>query len=130
MAQGHLDRLSSVDAGFLHMEEEGAHMHIGALGVFEGPPPSIESFRAHIDARLPQLPRYRQRIQEMPLGTGRPLWVEDTSSGGAAFCAVTWVWADTLLVCVSYSAFCALSTATWLAWFCAATCAWATVTLA
>ncbi|MCU1594093.1 MAG: acyltransferase [Frankiales bacterium] len=79
MAQGHLDRLSSVDAGFLHMEEDGAHMHIGAVGVFEGPPPSIEAFRAHIDARLPRLPRYRQRIQEMPLGTGRPLWVEDTA---------------------------------------------------
>ena len=79
MAQGHLDRLTSVDAGFLHMEEGGAHMHIGALGVFEGPPPSIESFRAHIDARLPQLPRYRQRVQEMPLGTGRPLWVEDST---------------------------------------------------
>ena len=79
MAQGHLDRLTSVDAGFLHMEEDGAHMHIGALGVFEGPPPSIESFRAHIDARLPLLPRYRQRVQEMPLGTGRPVWVEDAT---------------------------------------------------
>jgi WS/DGAT/MGAT family acyltransferase len=77
MAQGHLDRLSSVDAGFLHMEEDGAHMHIGALGVFGGPAPSIEAFRAHIDARLPRLPRYRQRVQEMPLGTGRPVWVED-----------------------------------------------------
>ena len=75
--QGHLDRLTSVDAGFLHMEEDGAHMHIGALGVFAGPPPSVEAFRAHIDARLPRLPRYRQRVQEMPLGTGRPVWVED-----------------------------------------------------
>lgn len=75
--QGHLDRLTSVDAGFLHMEEDGAHMHIGALGVFAGPAPSIEAFRAHIDARLPLLPRYRQRVQEMPFGTGRPLWVED-----------------------------------------------------
>ncbi|MDP3713608.1 MAG: wax ester/triacylglycerol synthase family O-acyltransferase [Mycobacteriales bacterium] len=79
MAQGHLDRLTSIDAGFLHMEEGGAHMHIGALGVFEGPAPSIEAFRAHIDARLPRLPRYRQRVQEMPLGTGRPLWVEDST---------------------------------------------------
>jgi diacylglycerol O-acyltransferase len=79
VAQGHLDRLSSVDAGFLHMEEDGAHMHIGALAAFEGPPPSIEAFRAHIDARLPRLPRYRQRVQEMPLGTGRPLWVEDST---------------------------------------------------
>jgi diacylglycerol O-acyltransferase len=77
VAQGHLDRLTSVDAGFLHMEEDGAHMHIGALGVFEGPPPSIAAFRSHIDGRLPLLPRYRQRVQEMPFGTGRPVWVED-----------------------------------------------------
>ncbi|MGB8652552.1 MAG: wax ester/triacylglycerol synthase family O-acyltransferase [Mycobacteriales bacterium] len=79
MAQAHLDRLTSVDAGFLHLEEDGAHMHIGAVGVFPGPAPSIEAFRAHIDARLPLLPRYRQRVQEMPLGTGRPVWVEDAS---------------------------------------------------
>ena len=77
MAQGHLDRLSSVDAGFLHIEEDGAHMHIGALGIFAGPPPSIEAFRAHIESRLPRLPRYRQRVHDMPLGTGRPVWVED-----------------------------------------------------
>lgn len=79
MAQAHLDRLSSIDAGFLHIEDEGAHMHIGALGVFDGPAPSGAAFRAHIDARLPALPRYRQKLQLMPLGTGRPLWVEDTS---------------------------------------------------
>ena len=79
MSQGHLDRLSSVDAGFLHMEEEGAHMHIGALAVFGGPPPSGAAFRAHIDSRLPQLPRYRQRLAFPPFGTGRPLWVEDTT---------------------------------------------------
>jgi WS/DGAT/MGAT family acyltransferase len=77
VAQGHLDRLSSVDAGFLHMEEDGAHMHIGALAVFPGPAPSIAQFRDHIGSRLPQLPRYRQRVQQMPWGTGRPLWVED-----------------------------------------------------
>ena len=79
MAQGHLDRLSSVDAGFLHMEEDGAHMHIGALGVFDGPSPTAEAFRDHIAARLPQLPRYRQKVQLMPLGTGRPLWAEDST---------------------------------------------------
>lgn len=79
MAQGHLDRLSSVDAGFLHVEEDGAHMHIGAVACFAGPAPSIEEFRNHIASRLPRLPRYRQRIQEMPFGTGRPLWVEDST---------------------------------------------------
>ncbi len=78
MAQGHLDRLTSVDAGFLHMEDEGAHMHIGALGVFAGPPPTGQQFRDHIASRLDRLPRYRQKLAFPPLGTGRPLWVEDT----------------------------------------------------
>lgn len=44
MAQEHLDRLTSIDAGFLHQEDEGAHMHIGGLGVFDGPaPPATRS---------------------------------------------------------------------------------------
>lgn len=77
MAQQHLDRLSSVDAGFLHQEDGGAHMHIGALCVFDGPPPTGDAFREHIASRLPLLPRYRQKVVEPPLGTGRPLWVED-----------------------------------------------------
>ncbi len=77
MAQGHLDRLSSIDAGFLHQEDGGAHMHIGGLGVFEGPAPTGEQFRDHIASRLPLVPRYRQRLVEMPLGTGRPLWADD-----------------------------------------------------
>ncbi|HWH30344.1 MAG TPA: wax ester/triacylglycerol synthase family O-acyltransferase [Mycobacteriales bacterium] len=77
MPQSHLDRLTSIDAGFLHQEDGGAHMHIGGLGVFEGPAPTGEQFRAHLESRLPLVPRYRQRIVEMPLGTGRPLWADD-----------------------------------------------------
>lgn len=77
MAQAHLDRLTSIDAGFLHQEDGGAHMHIGGLGVFSGPPPTGEQFREHIASRLPLVPRYRQKLVEMPFGTGRPMWVED-----------------------------------------------------
>ena len=77
MPQEHLDRLTSIDAGFLHQEDGGAHMHIGGLGIFAGPPPSGEQFRAHIASRLHLVPRYRQRVVEMPYGTGRPVWVED-----------------------------------------------------
>ena len=77
MTQGHLDRLTSIDAGFLHQEDGGAHMHIGGLGVFNGPPPTGEAFRDHLSSRLPLVPRYRQRLVEMPFGTGRPLWADD-----------------------------------------------------
>jgi WS/DGAT/MGAT family acyltransferase len=77
MAQAHLDRLTSIDAGFLHQEDGGAHMHIGGLGVFAGPPPTGDEFREHIASRLHLVPRYRQKLAEMPFGTGRPIWVED-----------------------------------------------------
>jgi len=77
VAQAHLDRLTSIDAGFLHQEDGGAHMHIGGLGVLAGPPPSGPEFREHIASRLHLVPRYRQKLVQMPLGTGRPLWAED-----------------------------------------------------
>ena len=39
MAQQHLDRLTAIDASFLHQEGPDSHMHVGALTRFEGPPP-------------------------------------------------------------------------------------------
>ncbi|HVU72571.1 MAG TPA: wax ester/triacylglycerol synthase family O-acyltransferase [Mycobacteriales bacterium] len=77
----HLDRLSSVDASFLHAEDTSpaAHMHIGGLAIFEGPAPSGADLRAHVASRLPLLPRFRQRLVPAPFGTGRPLWADDPS---------------------------------------------------
>src|SRR5919106_808155 len=60
--QGHKDRLSAIDASFLHQEKQASHMHVGALVIFEGPPPSHDDFSAHIRSRLPLVPRYRQRL--------------------------------------------------------------------
>jgi diacylglycerol O-acyltransferase len=75
--QGHRDRLSSIDASFLAQEKQSSHMHVGALVVFEGPPPSHDDFCAHMEARLPRVPRYRQKLAFPPLETGRPFWVDD-----------------------------------------------------
>ncbi|MGH2913772.1 MAG: WS/DGAT/MGAT family O-acyltransferase [Solirubrobacteraceae bacterium] len=75
--QQHLDRLTSIDASFLHQEGDAAHMHIGAVLLFEGPAPSYADFADHIRGRLHLVPRYRQRLATPPLQTGRPLWVDD-----------------------------------------------------
>ena len=72
-----MDRLSAIDASFLHQEKQASHMHVGALVIFEGPPPSREEFCAHIEARLGLVPRYRQKLAFPPLETGRPFWVDD-----------------------------------------------------
>src|SRR3954447_10181019 len=73
------DRLSPLDASFLHIEDATSHMHVAAVLVFEGPPPSYEEFVEHIRARLGHVPRYRQRLAWVPFGQGRPRWVDDTS---------------------------------------------------
>ena len=73
----HFDRLSSVDASFLHNEHEASHMHVGGLTIFEGPPPAIDDFLDHIRGRLHLVPRYRQKLATPPLEAGRPLWVDD-----------------------------------------------------
>ena len=75
--QQHLDRLSAIDAGFLAQEKPNTHMHIGGLALFEGDPPGLEEFLAHIESRLRLVPRYRQKLATPPLETGRPLWIDD-----------------------------------------------------
>jgi diacylglycerol O-acyltransferase len=79
MAQAHGDRLNAVDASFLAQESQNAHMHIGAVMVFEGPPPPFEDVADHVRGRLHLVPRYRQKLAVPPLETGRPLWIDDPS---------------------------------------------------
>ena len=77
MAQQHLDRLTPIDAGFLHQEGANSHMHIGGVLVFDGEPPAFDELLDHIRGRLHLVPRYRQKLATPPLETGRPLWIDD-----------------------------------------------------
>jgi diacylglycerol O-acyltransferase / wax synthase len=77
MAQEHFDRLTAIDASFLHQEGPSAHMHVGALARFEGPPPPFDELLDSLRMRLHLVPRYRQKLQVPPAGTGRPLWIDD-----------------------------------------------------
>jgi diacylglycerol O-acyltransferase / wax synthase len=79
MPQQHLDRLTPVDASFLHQEGPVSHMHIGGLTIMEGPPPSMEDFLEQIRMRLHLVPRYRHKLAHTALDSGRPVWVDDPS---------------------------------------------------
>ncbi|HEU5085002.1 MAG TPA: wax ester/triacylglycerol synthase family O-acyltransferase [Acidimicrobiales bacterium] len=72
-----MERLSVLDAEFLHVEDGIAHMHIAGLSVFEPPSPSLEELTAMMTAKLPRIPRYRQRVRTVPLELGRPVWADD-----------------------------------------------------
>jgi WS/DGAT/MGAT family acyltransferase len=71
------DRLTGLDASFLALEKDGAHMHVGSVLVFEGPAPDYDEFLQHIERGLHLVPRYRQKLAYPPLGVSRPMWVDD-----------------------------------------------------
>jgi diacylglycerol O-acyltransferase / wax synthase len=71
------DRLTGLDASFLHLEDASSHMHVAGVMLFEGPPPPYSDLLDVFERRLPLVPRYRQRLAFVPLGQGRPKWVDD-----------------------------------------------------
>jgi diacylglycerol O-acyltransferase / wax synthase len=71
------DRLTGLDASFLHLERDSAHMHVAGCAVFKGTAPAYEELVEQIYSRLHLVPRYRQRLAFVPLNQGRPVWVDD-----------------------------------------------------
>jgi diacylglycerol O-acyltransferase len=52
-------------------------MHVASVMTFEGPAPSYDDLLDALESRLSLVPRYRQRLTEVPYGQGRPVWVDD-----------------------------------------------------
>src|SRR3954462_1897205 len=71
------DRLTGLDASFLHLEDDAAPMHVAAVMTFDGEPPHIDEVVEGIGTRLHLVPRYRQKLAFVPFGQGRPRWVDD-----------------------------------------------------
>jgi WS/DGAT/MGAT family acyltransferase len=72
-----MEPMSPMDASFLHIEGPNNPMHIGGVSIFEGPAPPFERFEQMVAGKLDAVPRYRQKVRFVPLGLGRPVWVED-----------------------------------------------------
>lgn len=65
--------LSFGDALFLYLEREGAPLNIASLAIFEGEI-SSKHFSDFVASKLPQIPRYLQRVVLPPLNMGMPHW--------------------------------------------------------
>jgi WS/DGAT/MGAT family acyltransferase len=78
---GNGERLSVLDALFLHLESPRTHMHVGwsALGTLpaHAERPTLQAFRARVASRLGWVPRCRQRLLCAPGGILEPRWVDD-----------------------------------------------------
>jgi WS/DGAT/MGAT family acyltransferase len=60
----------------LYFERPHAPLHIGSLAVYEGHI-SYDGFVAHLNLRMPLIPRYRQRVAPVPLTLAHPTWEDD-----------------------------------------------------
>jgi WS/DGAT/MGAT family acyltransferase len=77
------DRLTALDHSFLFLERPNTPMHVGSvaiheLGALEGRDGGvdIDLLRRGIAGVLPRIPRYRQRLDHVPV-EGTPVWVDD-----------------------------------------------------
>ena len=72
-----MERLTVADAAFLGLEDQVSAMHNVTIAMFGGPEPAYSHFRDRLAQRIPAVPRLRQRVMDVPLGLGRPVWVDD-----------------------------------------------------
>ena len=73
--------LSGLDAAFLYLETPRTPMHVAGLSIFErtgdGARLEFATFRAHVAARVHLVRTYRERLVMVPLGLGKPYWIDD-----------------------------------------------------
>jgi WS/DGAT/MGAT family acyltransferase len=75
-------QLNALDAQFLNVESPTTVVHVGSLILLDpSTVPSgtwgLDAVRSVMEARLHLAAPLRQRLVEVPLGLGRPYWVED-----------------------------------------------------
>jgi WS/DGAT/MGAT family acyltransferase len=83
MTEFHYEPLSYLDASFLALETKTSHMHVAGVALFDAAPLKgedggidITRIRSHVESKLRYIPRYRQRLDWVPLGR-HPVWVDD-----------------------------------------------------
>jgi len=72
-------RLSASDSSFYRLEDTSTPMYVGSLSILRRPKGGLpyESLLTTVERRLPQIPRYRQKVREVTLGLARPVWIDD-----------------------------------------------------
>src|SRR5512142_1068511 len=68
-------RMRGSDAMFLYFERKEMPLHIGCVAVLDGD--FDESGEQLLESRLPEIPRYRQRVMFPPFNVTHPSWEYD-----------------------------------------------------
>ena len=84
MTQPFYEPLSARDAWFLYAERPATPLDLGTVYVFEGGSQvpggrGALGIEQTIKERIHLVPRYRQRIQRVPMNVAHPVWVDDSN---------------------------------------------------
>jgi WS/DGAT/MGAT family acyltransferase len=73
------DRLTSLDASFLYLEHSTTAMHVGQVLIFQPPDEGFDYDRLVeiIERRIEAIPRFRQKVRDVPGRIANPVWVDD-----------------------------------------------------
>jgi WS/DGAT/MGAT family acyltransferase len=74
------ERLSALDVSFLYLESATTPMHVGSVATFSPPPDApfdYEALCALVSKRIGLVPRYRQKVRQVPGRIANPVWVDD-----------------------------------------------------
>ncbi len=73
-------QLTSQETFFIGGETANVYQHTGGLVLLdasERPGFGFDSFREHLETRMADIPHFRWKLHEVPLGLDLPYWVED-----------------------------------------------------
>ncbi|MGY1701622.1 WS/DGAT/MGAT family O-acyltransferase [Geodermatophilus sp. SYSU D00766] len=71
------ERLSTLDASYVYLEDAGAPLHVAGVLVLEPVEGGLDALAELVEARLPLVPRYRQRVVPVPGHLANPVWADD-----------------------------------------------------
>lgn len=77
-----MEQVNGQDAAFLYREQARAPLHSSIIQIFDqssapGGKVGFKQILAHVESRLGQFPRARQKVEFVPLNLDHPYWVED-----------------------------------------------------
>ncbi len=74
--EGKFKQISGSDAAFLYAESPTSPMHIATLNIVEGSL-NYKDFKKIVASKLHLIPKFRQRLLNVPMNLDYPYWVDD-----------------------------------------------------
>ncbi len=72
-----MERMTQQDYDIFALEDDIVAAHGLTVAVFDGPEPAFDDVLDLVADRVRLVPRYRQRLVEVPFSIERPVWVDD-----------------------------------------------------